>query len=147
MFDRVSEILKFKKISASQFADEIGVQRSSVSHVLSGRNKPGLDFLKKILTSYPEIDPGWLLTGKGDMLVKSEENSGRTGSNGKTYQTSIDMDDDAGSVKSREKSPPGRTGKLPQRQIKTSGDASGIERIVIFYEDGTFSGYRPAGND
>lgn len=70
MVDRITLLLKARNISASQFADEIGVQRSSISHVLSGRNKPSLDFIQKILVKYPEINPDWLLFGKGAMNLE-----------------------------------------------------------------------------
>jgi len=70
MVDRITLLLKTRNISASQFADEIGVQRSSISHVLSGRNKPSLDFIQKILVRYPEINPDWLLFGKGSMNLE-----------------------------------------------------------------------------
>ncbi|MHC1707633.1 MAG: helix-turn-helix domain-containing protein [Bacteroidales bacterium] len=70
MIDRIALLLKAKNISASQFADEIGVQRSSISHVLSGRNKPSLEFVQKILKRYPEINPDWILFGKGPMNME-----------------------------------------------------------------------------
>ena len=56
-----------EKLSPTQFATEIGVQRSALSHVLSGRNKPSLDFMMKIKARYPEINLDWLLLGKGRM--------------------------------------------------------------------------------
>ncbi len=64
---QIQEILIKEGLSSSQFADRIGIQRSSVSHVLSGRNKPGFDFIQKILTAFPEINGDWLITGSGDM--------------------------------------------------------------------------------
>lgn len=70
MKDRIKGILDHFRITPSKFADTIGMQRSAVSHILSGRNKPGLDFLSKILDSYAEISGDWLVTGKGDMLRK-----------------------------------------------------------------------------
>jgi len=73
MLERISKLIKTKKLSSSQFADEIGVQRSSVSHVLSGRNKPSLDFVTKILTAYEDINSEWLLIGKGNMFSMSED--------------------------------------------------------------------------
>jgi len=77
MLERINLILKSRNLNAAQFADEIGVQRSSVSHILTGRNKASLDFLLKVLTRYPEIDTDWLLTGKGKMIhsvsVKPEQ--------------------------------------------------------------------------
>lgn len=64
----MKQLLKFKKLTASQFADAIGVQRSSVSHVLSGRNKPSMDFIEKILRTYPEINAEYLILGLGAPL-------------------------------------------------------------------------------
>ena len=62
---RLQQILDFYGLSASSFAEKIGVQRSSISHILSGRNKPSLDFVMKILSSFEEVDTYWLLNGKG----------------------------------------------------------------------------------
>jgi transcriptional regulator with XRE-family HTH domain len=64
MIDRFKLILEKLKLTPSEFADRIGVQRSNISHVLSGRNKPGIDFLEKMLNTFPEIDIAWLITGK-----------------------------------------------------------------------------------
>ena len=68
MIDRIQLILKTKNLSSSQFADEIQVQRSSISHILSGRNKPSLDFIMKILSTYSEVNADWLIFGKGQMV-------------------------------------------------------------------------------
>lgn len=62
--ERIQVILKMHNLSPSAFADTIGVQRSNVSHVLSGRSKPGLDFLEKILIHFPRVNAHWLITGK-----------------------------------------------------------------------------------
>src|ERR1035437_6779646 len=71
MLERINLILKSRNLNAAQFADEIGVQRSSVSHILTGRNNASLDFLLKVLTRYPEIDTDWLLTGRSVMVRSS----------------------------------------------------------------------------
>lgn len=52
-------------LTPSQFADKLGVQRSGVSHLLSGRNKPSFEFINKMLVAYPKINPDWLITGNG----------------------------------------------------------------------------------
>ena len=67
MEDRIRLILKAKNITASTFADKIGVQRSAVSHIFSGRNNPSLDFLQRVLKAYPDISAEWLMNGKGEM--------------------------------------------------------------------------------
>ena len=64
MTDRIKLLLGQLGLSPSEFADRIGVQRSSVSHVISGRNKPSIDFLEKILNVFPDIDAVWLITGR-----------------------------------------------------------------------------------
>lgn len=61
--ERVLLIIKANKETPSSFADKIGLKRSNLSHVLSGRNKPSLDFLSKIITSYPKVNASWLITG------------------------------------------------------------------------------------
>ena len=72
MNERIQLILKTKNISASKFADEIGVQRSSISHIISGRNNPSLDFIQKILKRFPDINSTWILTGKGSMYLEPD---------------------------------------------------------------------------
>jgi transcriptional regulator with XRE-family HTH domain len=69
MVERLTHILKTYQISASKLADMMGVQRSGVSHILSGRNKPSFDFLQRLLEHFPEVDANWLLTGKGKAFL------------------------------------------------------------------------------
>ena len=61
--NRIQKIMEYHQISASSFADKVGVQRSSISHVLSGRNKPSLDFVLKITKVFTEVTLDWLLNG------------------------------------------------------------------------------------
>ncbi|MCH2217217.1 MAG: helix-turn-helix domain-containing protein [Flavobacteriales bacterium] len=69
--NRLKEIIQHHQLSASQFADSIGVQRSSISHILSGRNKPSLDFILKVTNTYTDVDIYWLLNGKGSFPKSS----------------------------------------------------------------------------
>lgn len=62
----MEKLLAHYELSASSFADAIGVQRSSISHLLSGRNRPSLDFVLKVIARFPEVNLYWLLNGKGD---------------------------------------------------------------------------------
>lgn len=62
---RLEEILNFYQLSASAFADQIGVQRSSMSHLLSGRNKPSLDFVLKVCDVFDQVTLPWFLKGEG----------------------------------------------------------------------------------
>ena len=61
--DRIKIVIKANNESPSSFADKIDIKRSNLSHVLSGRNKPSLDFLSKIISSYPSVNASWLITG------------------------------------------------------------------------------------
>ncbi len=67
MVDRINLILKAKNLTSRQFAEEIGIQPSGMSHILSGRNRPSLDFVMKVVSRYPEIDIKWLTLGEGEM--------------------------------------------------------------------------------
>lgn len=67
MNTRLKQFLAAENISQSQFADTIKVVRASVSHVLSGRNNPGYDFIKAIMAAYPTLNMEWLILGKGKM--------------------------------------------------------------------------------
>ncbi|MCW3161876.1 helix-turn-helix domain-containing protein [Chryseobacterium oryctis] len=66
--DRISKVIEYSNLTPSEFADEIDVQRSSISHITSGRNKPSLEFIIKIKSRFPEILWDWLVTGEGEML-------------------------------------------------------------------------------
>ena len=65
--NRIQKIIQYSMLTASEFADEIGVQRSNISHIISGRNKPSLDFIVKIKDRFPEIQWEWIIEGKGEM--------------------------------------------------------------------------------
>jgi len=66
--ERISKVIEYSNFTPSEFADEIDVQRSSISHITSGRNKPSLEFIIKIKARFPEILWDWLVTGEGQML-------------------------------------------------------------------------------
>jgi len=63
LIDRFKYLMKLNNLTSSAFADEIGVQRSNVSHILSGRNKPSLEFIQKVLMRFPKVNGDWLITG------------------------------------------------------------------------------------
>lgn len=70
---RFTKVIEHSELSPAEFAEEIGVQRSSISHIISGRNKPSLDFITKIKTAFPEFEWNWLITGEGEMLISEKE--------------------------------------------------------------------------
>lgn len=144
MLERLSHIIKNKQLSSSQFADEIGVQRSSVSHVLSGRNKPSLDFITKVILRFPEINPEWLLTGRGSMDADQAPLESEEAFDKNQVKISGPRDEEAVPYITQrvpnEESPKRKTGKR-----STPTGSAMIEKIVIFYTDGSFSEYNPHG--
>ena len=76
MDKRLQQFLDAENISQTQLADTLGVARAGISHILSGRNKPGFDFLEAMALHYPQISMDWLLTGKGRMYKDTSASSG-----------------------------------------------------------------------
>lgn len=70
--ERIQLIIKMNNLSPSSFADKIGVQRSNISHILSGRNKPSLDLLEKVILTFPRVNAHWLITGEVKPLNNKE---------------------------------------------------------------------------
>lgn len=115
--ERVQLILKMHNLTPSSFADQLGVQRSNVSHVLNGRNKPGIDFLEKIITTFPRVNAHWLITGE---MPKNQQ-----------YELTKE-------VKEEEKEH-----EVVSESTSNKSESAKITRIVTFYEDGTFENAIP----
>ena len=144
MKDRINSILKHFKLTSSQFADEIGVQRSSVSHVLSGRNKPGFDFVQKIMSKFPEINAEWLLTGVGEML-KNEMLKKISMKEKELFETSGEIQNDRKKeFKSSGNESDKETASSPINKKEEKETKKQIEKIIIIYKDKSFEEYKPA---
>lgn len=86
MVNRIQDILRFKRLSPSQLADELGVPRSTISHILSERNKPSLEFIQKVLDRYTDIASEWLVMGIGSM-----QKTTNPGPSASSSQTTTDL--------------------------------------------------------
>jgi transcriptional regulator with XRE-family HTH domain len=117
---RLQRILDYYSVTATAFSEEINFNRSTISHLLSGRNKPSLEFVMKVLQKYPEVELYWLLNGKGDFPKKQNTPLPLTSSFQKNTPNKIETS---------------FSEKLPQSADKN------IDRIVIFYKDGSFKAY------
>ncbi|HPE40132.1 MAG TPA: helix-turn-helix transcriptional regulator [Bacteroidales bacterium] len=73
MVDRIKQVMEFSGLTPAQFATEIGINRSGLTHLFSGRNQPSLDLVKKILVTFPQIKTEWLMMGMGSMLKDDTE--------------------------------------------------------------------------
>lgn len=115
---RLQKVIEYYGESAAGFAEKIGVQRSSISHILSGRNKPSLDFVMKVIHSYPEVELYWLLNGKGN------------------------FPSDKKSLPTKDVIVASETKPKIQQDLKKDTLGKQIERIVIFYSDGSFENFQ-----
>lgn len=73
MNNRIQQFLSAENITQSQLADTLGVARASISHIISGRNKPGFDFIESMARHYPALSLEWLITGSGRMYRNTSE--------------------------------------------------------------------------
>ena len=73
MHERLKNWMGIEGLKSSALADSIGVNRATISHILSGRNKPSIEFLEKLLNAYPNINTNWLISGIGYMQNNMEQ--------------------------------------------------------------------------
>ena len=138
---RLEIILDYYNLSASAFADRINVQRSSLSHLLSGRNKPSLDFIIKVIEVFPEVDLYWILNGKGT-FPKSEKNFSIQSTKQEVTSDETNTPDLFSTDQTNSKQP-FINNEIEKKSISISNnDVKTIERIVIFYTDGSFKNYQ-----
>lgn len=115
--DRLTQILSLKQMSSSAFADFLEIQRSNMSHYLSGRNKPGVEILQKILDKFPDISAEWLMMGRGEMTNQAQIDSFQGYSNPNPYPSS---------------QPPILKKIVQNRKV---------DKITIYFDDGTFQDF------
>lgn len=140
---RLETIFDYYGLTASLFADKINVQRSSISHLLSGRNKPSLGFILKIIENFPEVELLWLLNGIGSFPKgEIDSNEKLAVSSEKKTEHEIDLFSQETSVFESHSEKKSNTPKI-ETEVKPIHSDSKIERIVVFYSDGTFKNYTP----
>ena len=139
---RIKIILDYYALSASKFADTIQVQRSSISHLLSGRNKPSLDFILKIVNQYDTVSLDWLLLGKGNFPYNPEQIS-----NTPTPPQEVNLFNQQEKAQAAPKPTAlasennDSANETKQLNAINTTDTKAIEQIVIFYRDGSFKNY------
>ena len=162
---RLETIFDYYGLTASSFADKINVQRSSVSHLLSGRNKPSLDFIMKLIESFPEVDLLWILNGTGNFPKGENQNLNYIPVERKIEKvenTIFSENSDLNLQADLFTSPIDEKNEVEKNRVnendfkkfsnmevleKHQNQPSNynnleIEKIVIFYTDGTFSSYK-----
>jgi len=141
MKDRILEFLKKENKTSAQFAEEIGVQPSGISHIISGRNNPSLDFVLKMLEKYSFLSADWLLFGKGPMYKETKMPDLFSGLD--MIETGIQKND---KMVPKEKD-------MADRQLASSkknqlaeipvDEVTYAKKIVWFYENGSFEEFYP----
>ena len=145
MIDRINMLLKAKNITVSQFSQAIKIQRSGMSHILSGRNKPSLDFVLRVLKRYPEINPSWFLMGEGEMYISDKIDTQTT-----MFPSQLEIDDTKEIIDVDKHKQEPINNELIDSQNRyldneniTMGrtNTKKIEKIIVLYSDNTFDEY------
>lgn len=126
---RLEKILKEYELSAATFADKIQVGRATISHILSGRNKPSLDFVMKVVHTFPQVDLYWFLEGKG-VFPKLEDTATFPPSTKTQIPTSTEKTNTNTEITN-----------TTINSLKDHTSTKKIKRIILFMEDGSFESY------
>lgn len=137
METRIERLISSESLSPTKFADIIGVQRSAISHILSGRNKPSFDLIQKILSKFPRVSSEWLLMGRGEMYKTTIQQ--RLFDTDLKPTIPIEPKKEDKNTVIQEITSNASIPKEPEIQINEAS----IERIIIFYKDRSFKEYFP----
>ncbi|MDR0421350.1 MAG: helix-turn-helix domain-containing protein [Prevotellaceae bacterium] len=147
MKDRIISFLNAEKLSPARFADIIGVQPANISHIISERNKPSLDFIQKMLKSFPDINVEWLITGKGQMYKEMKEQSLFENDYDKPFSSAANSQNDENNtennavINNENENFIQKNDNFPKSKIQNNNRE--VERIIICYSDKTFEFYSP----
>lgn len=141
---RLEEILDYLNIKPVTLAEEMGVQRTSFNHLLSGRNKPGFEFLYKLHACYPIINLNWLISGTGSMIENSDVKIRSTENKPLKTQVNTDLFSNIfmnPALETNKKTDPVE----PSVQVPNTftSDEKPIKRLIIVYEDGQIIELKP----
>jgi transcriptional regulator with XRE-family HTH domain len=138
MNERLSAFLRAEQLSPAQFADQMGIQRSGVSHILSGRNKPGFDFFFTFLQKFPAVNLEWLISGRGKMYKDVEtkplfpDYAGLPAPS-ETVTSGTPAVAPTPAAVAENPAPPAASASVPEARC--------IEKVMLLYSDGTFSDF------
>ena len=144
MKERLLEFLKAENKSSAQLAEEIGVQPSGISHILSGRNKPSLDFVLKMLEKYQFLSTDWLLFGKGTMYKDIKMQTLFDESSGGSLGIDTKLLSNEPHKSELEFQDVGKDELKKDTAIPVKKSTSAVQRIVWFYDNNSFEEYFPS---
>lgn len=147
MNQRLKQFLDMEGLSPARFAEELGIQRSGMSHLLAGRNKPSFEFIQKMMTAYPDLNYEWLILGKG-RPYKSDRKMPETTGQG-AIPTEIPMDDTTPELdlfsEDQDFETENPSAQPAENRIfaQSAGEGTAIRpkkiaRIIVFFNDGTY---------
>ncbi|MCF2446512.1 helix-turn-helix domain-containing protein [Dyadobacter sp. CY345] len=140
--EKIKQILVDKNISPSHFADEIGIQRSSISHIIAGRNKPSLDIVQKIIKRFPDLGINWILEDEelpeSISEIKPFKADNYTTFNGQKSGIASLAESRRNNLSNQN---PGHQNVVSELSIPPANEKK-VERILIFYSDGTFQEFK-----
>lgn len=146
MKERIQQLINSLGYTTARFADEIGVQRSGISHIISGRNQPSYDLLVKILSRFKDISTDWFLLGKGEMY--RQQNKTEISHESRLKPSIEHKQSDLFTSQAAGYSKADHSGKEEKAEsIKEVTNVTFIDRILVLYNNGTFNVYHPAGRD
>ncbi|PNE28219.1 hypothetical protein BHU09_08205 [Tannerella sp. oral taxon 808] len=134
--ERIMQVMTQKGLTSSQFAESIGIQRAAMSHITSGRNNPSLDVMKKILERFPDISADWLLMEKGPMTRGTQS----TAAPPEAKAPAPSLFAPPTSSPPPPEPPPSPTPEVPEQPKIIARE---VDRILLFYSDGTFESFVP----
>jgi transcriptional regulator with XRE-family HTH domain len=138
----IKSFIVSKNLSPSKFADEIGVQRSSISHILSGRNKPSLDIVQKIIRRYPEIGTDWLLEEPpAPEPVRPVLSAAPAPTANSTSTQSVNREHVPLPAYNQQEE---QDQYEPENVPAAANADKQIVKVLVFYNDGTFAEFSPA---
>tara|TARA_A100000171_G_scaffold52460_1_gene70910 strand:+ start:5787 stop:6239 length:453 start_codon:yes stop_codon:yes gene_type:complete len=141
---RLEKILDYYGLSATAFSEKIDFNRSTISHLISGRNKPSLEFVMKVVNTFEEVNLYWLLNGKGTFPSTAEIEK-KEAAVVPDVKTSEPVSATENKIQKKDVSgfPALEIDKESSSKLPSNSGSSSIDRIVIFYSDGTFKEYLP----
>ncbi|WP_210095861.1 helix-turn-helix domain-containing protein [Parabacteroides goldsteinii] len=143
MKERILAVMEHEGLTPSKFAEAIGIQRSAMSHIISGRNNPSLDVLIKILERFTYVDSDWLLFGKGTMMREHVLTEPNLFTNTTIIPSNV-QDSPEYRKEIRVETPVNTTKQPVIEQIVCQDKPSrNVSKIMIFYSDNTFETFTP----
>lgn len=141
MKEKLEYLLREKQLTATQLARLLEIQPSGISHIMSGRNKPSFDFVVKILSVFPDINPDWLMLDSDEVYRRGEAPR----SNPLFDIDEFDSPSESSSAvlgDSEFSASKNQVENLPMQNFSsTKNSGKPVDRIVIFYADGTFESF------